>query len=114
MNSFDINRKSFGSYVKKCRKKRKMTQQQLADEIGVQAKTISYIERGENYPSQENIFKIAVVLNMSLDEYLYGYKNESETISISEINEMLSKLSRNKKVFILTTLKTMCENLKII
>ena len=110
----DISRKTFGSYVKKCRKNKKMTQQQLADAIGVQAKTISYIERGENYPTQDNIFKIAFVLDMSLDEYVYGYKNELETFSIKEINDMLVDLPKNKKTFILAMIKNMCENLKIV
>ena len=115
MNDFNtINKKSFGLYIKQCRKAKKMTQQQLADAIGVQSKTISYIERGEKYPTQENIFKIAMVLDMSLDEYLYGYRSEVEIFSIKEINIMLDLLPSNKKSFLLAILKSICENLNIV
>ena len=92
-----INKLAFGKHVKKYRKEKGMTQQQLAEEVDVLPKTISCIERGESYPTQENIFKIAKVLDMSLDEFVLGYKKGSDVISINEINEMISELSDDKK-----------------
>ena len=52
-------RESFGDFIKKARKAKKMTQQELADILSVAPKSISYIERGKTYPSPENIFNIA-------------------------------------------------------
>lgn len=108
----NISRKTFGNYVKKCRKAKKMTQQQLGEAVNLQTKSISYIERGVNYPSQENIFKIAKVLDMSLDEYVYGYKNNNQVISISEINDLINKFSGAKRNFLIVTMKNICDNLK--
>ena len=110
----DINKLAFGKHVKKCRKEKGMTQQKLAEEIDVLPKTISCIERGESYPTQENIFKIAKVLDMSLDEFVLGYKKGTEVISINEINKLIADLSEDKKVFLLATIKNICENLNCI
>ena len=54
--------------------------------MGVQPKSISFIECGRNYPTPENIFKLARILEMSLDEYVFGYSKFDRTITIEEIN----------------------------
>lgn len=109
-----INKVSFGKHVRKCRKEKGITQLNLAEKIDVLPKTISCIERGESYPTQENIFKLAKVLDMSLDEFVFGYKKGTDIISVNEINEMLADLSEDKKIFLLATMKNICENLKCI
>lgn len=111
--SFDkINRKSFGQYIKKCRKAKNMKQSDVALAMDMQVKSISCFERGDTYPSQDNIFKLALLLDMSLDEYVFGYKLGEENISIREINELLSELSNEKKSFLIATIKNIGENLK--
>lgn len=110
--SFDkINRKSFGQYIKKCRKAKNMKQSEVADGLNMQVKSISCFERGDTYPSQENIFKLALLLDMSLDEYVFGYKLGEENISIQEINELIANLSDDKKAFLIATIKDICKNL---
>lgn len=85
MNS-SLSKKSFGALIRKFRLKNGYTQQHLALKIGIQTKSISFIERGINYPSPENIFKLAQVLNISLDEYIFGYCKFDPTINNDEIN----------------------------
>ena len=82
--------------------------------LGLQVKSISCFERGETYPSQENIFKLSLILDMSLDEFVFGYKLKDEIISTKEINELLAGLAPKQKSFIISTLKTMCENINSI
>ena len=110
----NISKKSFGKHVKKHRKNKNMTQQDLATLMGLQVKSISCIERGDTYPSQENIFKLSIILDMSLDEFVFGYKSKDETISIKEINSLLSELSPNQISFVFSVLKVMCENMDLI
>ena len=45
-----------------------MTQQQLADEVGVTRQTVAAIESGKYSPSLEVVFRIANVFNVTLDE----------------------------------------------
>lgn len=113
MNAHDdnINRKSFGLYVKQCRKAKKMSQQELGVLLGLQTKSVSCFERGITFPSPENIFKMAQILEMSLDGYVHGYKTSNQIISVQEINNILDTLSPAKKTFVITMLKDMCEHL---
>lgn len=45
-----------------------MTQQELADKVGVTRQTIASIEKGKYSPSLELAFKIAEVFNKTIDE----------------------------------------------
>lgn len=50
-----------------------MTQQQLADQVGVSRQTIIAMEKGKYSPSLELAFRIAAVFEVKLDE-LFGYE----------------------------------------
>ncbi len=102
-------RRSFGRYIQKHRKLHGYTQQQLADLLGVTSKTISCTERGETFPAHENIFRLAKLLNMSLDEFVFGCSCPQDELNIAEINEMLSELDGEGRRLISETVKTMCE-----
>lgn len=58
-----------------------MTQQQLADEVGVSRQTIVAIEKGNYSPSLELAFRIARVFNSPLAEvFTYGSNAEPKNI----------------------------------
>ena len=58
-------KKQFGRRLKKVRVSRKMTQEQLADHVGVTTESISNIERGVHGPSFDTLEKIADVLKVA-------------------------------------------------
>ena len=45
----------FGDNLKNIRKSKKISQEDLADKLGVSRQSISKWETGENYPSMQNI-----------------------------------------------------------
>lgn len=102
----------FGAVIRKYRTKQGLTQQQLADLLGITPKSISCIERGLSYPSPENIFRVARILNFSLDEFLFGASRYDPTIEIPEIHEMLQQLDPQKKAAALSIMKVVCLRLK--
>ncbi|CAG5161142.1 Repressor protein C2 [Streptococcus pneumoniae] len=53
------------------RLKKGLTQQQIADEIGVNRGSYSNWEKGKREPSFENLIKLADLLEVSLD-WLFG------------------------------------------
>jgi transcriptional regulator with XRE-family HTH domain len=61
----------FGDRLAEIRRKKKISQDELAKKIGVHAPVIGRYERGEVKPSIEVAVKIAEALNVSLD-YLVG------------------------------------------
>ena len=61
----------FHEKLKVLRKKKGLTQQQIADEIGVNRGSYSNWEKGKREPSFENLVKLADLLEVSLDS-LFG------------------------------------------
>lgn len=57
----------FTNSIAELRKDRKITQQELADAIGMTRQTIVAIEKGKYSPSLEAAFKIAHVLEQDLE-----------------------------------------------
>ena len=54
-----------------------MTQQELADKVGVTRQTIIAIEKGQYSPSLELAFRIALVFNAPLEE-VFSYDPEND------------------------------------
>lgn len=82
---------NFGNNVARLRKQRGMTQIELAKEIGVNKQTISNIEKGESYPTFNNLEKISTVLNASAIQ-LFGTPEE---IDLFDAQEALKEIRQN-------------------
>lgn len=67
-----INAKEIGQRIKKLRIEHKMTQQQLADKLGVSKNHISKIEPGMKVPSLDLFIVISDVFGVSLDYLIVG------------------------------------------
>ena len=63
-----------GNHIRKLRfNNDEMTQQQLADKVGVTRQTIVALEKGNYSPSLELAFRIAHAFNLPLEEvFFYG------------------------------------------
>jgi len=60
--------KKFGARIQELRKERGMTQEDLADAIGVDRSYMGFVERGERNPTLDKIAKIAQALKIKLSE----------------------------------------------
>ncbi|PEQ96149.1 transcriptional regulator [Bacillus sp. AFS006103] len=61
-----------GNHIRKLRFNHdEMTQQQLADKVGVTRQTIVALEKGNYSPSLELAFRIAHAFNLQLEEVFY-------------------------------------------
>ena len=67
-----MNQYVTGGMIRRLREERKMTQQQLADQINVSDKTISKWETGRGYPDISLIEPLAGALNVSIIELFSG------------------------------------------
>lgn len=64
--------------VKIARVKAELTQQELADAIGITRQTVSLIEKGKYNPSLKLCLQICYVVNSKLDEIFWIDKGEFE------------------------------------
>lgn len=82
--------KQMGERIYKRRKGLKLTQEQLAERLGVSTQMISNLELGKKAIRPENLIRLCNVLNVSADFILTG--NDSNS-SISSLFEKLNRLS---------------------
>lgn len=68
-------KKQLGENIKKYRKINKLTQEKLAEKVGVEIISISSIETGRYFPTPENLVKISQALNVKLSD-LFEFKEE--------------------------------------
>ncbi|MFS7000477.1 helix-turn-helix domain-containing protein [Carnobacterium maltaromaticum] len=73
----------FGDKLKTLRKSKKLTQEQLANLLGVARTTYSSYEQGRRMPDADIQNKIAELFNVSLD-YLHGRSNKNKYFELNE------------------------------
>jgi transcriptional regulator with XRE-family HTH domain len=68
----------FGKRLRQIRRQRKLTQEQLAEAVGISVVAVSNMERGVNGPSFETLEKLIEVLQVSADElFIFPHKDSS-------------------------------------
>ena len=82
---------TMGERISQRRKEKKLTQEQLAETIGVSLQTISNIECGKKGAKPENIAKICISLEATADYILLGKKSENQMKNIIKIISELSE-----------------------
>ena len=61
---------SFGENLQEVRRKNRLSQEELAEMLGVSRQAVSKWELGEGYPEVEKLLVLARRLNLSLDRLL--------------------------------------------
>lgn len=87
---------TIGDNVKKIRKEKKLTQQKLADEIGISRSYLGDIENNRNNPSEKTMYSLAEKLNVSMFYLTTGNKTV-EDFSNNEISEAFRTLNINSE-----------------
>lgn len=91
-------KKQLGSKIKRLRQKRGLTQEQLAEQIGIATRTLSGIEIGENFVTAETLEKVFDVLNISSTElFAFDHIKPKEEL-INEIVSDLKTLNDREKI----------------
>ncbi len=94
-----MNQEEIGKFICELRKEKKMTQEQLAEKLGVTDKSISRWENGRTLPDLSMITILAEELDVEISELLNGrrmIKEEGEK-SIDTINKVIEYSNKEKK-----------------
>jgi len=84
----------FGEILKRLRQERNLSQQELADLIGVHVRQISKYEMGTSLPTLERIRRMAEVLDVSADELVFGTSKRRKPAAESLKNPILAERLR--------------------
>ena len=66
-----MNAKEIGAKIAALRKKQGITQEALAEQVGVSAQAVSKWENGWNLPDYDNLTEIAKALNISQTAFIH-------------------------------------------
>ena len=70
-----------GAKIREHRKKRNLTQEELASIVGIEIPSLSNIENGKNYPSIANLENILNILESSFcDAFDFEHKDSKENL----------------------------------
>lgn len=90
------HKKLLGQRIKYFRKTKKLTQEQLAELVGMEPNSISIIESGRNFPTLNSLEKIAKALDIELNILFRYSRTQTNSEIIDNINFELTKLSNEK------------------
>ena len=76
---------NFGEKLKNLRTGQKMTQQQLAERLGVAKSVVSYYESGDRFPSYDVLIKISRTFHVTTD-YLLDVE-QRRVIDVSDLQD---------------------------
>ena len=92
----------FGNKLVKFRKEKKLSQEDLADKLGVSRQTISNWELNVTKPDIEYIKKISKVFCVSIDEILDNDVRNIMEEKISNTEKLTNKNTKNIKILLIT------------
>jgi len=104
-----INDNYLGSIIKSARLKKGLTQEALAEIVGVGLRHIMGIENEGSYPSYDVLYKIIRELHISADIIFYPEK-QSQDVLLADIIPMLYSCNERSISIIRATLKAVLEN----
>ena len=102
--------KRLGSNLSERRKQLGWTQEMVAERVGVDAETISRIERGAHLPSLPTLDRLAVALRCSAGDLLSN-EGPEDASEAATFGAWISELGADDRVFVMTVVRNCCEYL---
>ena len=102
----DLDLKNLGSLIRSKRKEKELTQQEVAEMVGLCVQHYSRIERGEYIPSLQTFLRLVEFFKIDISGVNVN-KGGSVTSTMYEIISLLEKFNITQQKAVLSFLKTM-------
>ncbi len=96
---------NFPTQLIQLRKQRELTQQQMADTVGIHVNQIKRYEAGTTQPTLDALVKIAKSLHISLDDLVFGKDERGPDDNLKLQFEALTELEDHDKFIVLEVLE---------
>lgn len=90
-------KKTFGEKIKRLRKAKNLTQEQLAEMISIAPKNLSKIEVGTSFVSAETLNNLVVALDTTTEELFANNHIKSPEELLGGLYKNINKISSNQK-----------------
>ncbi len=106
-----MNYELLGKHIRRRRKEKNYTLEQLAEKIDVSTTFIGQIERAKGTPSLETLVKIANALEISTDSLLFGDLNNqaANNYFVKKITELTDGYTHKEKELLLKNIEIINE-----
>lgn len=110
--------KGLGSRVRTLREQRQLSQQELAEMVGLHKTQLGRVERGTNVPQASTVLALANALRTTTDALLRGERNGHEALEIQNLRlferfRALEALSRTEQETAITLIDALVARHKI-
>ena len=92
-----MDQKKTGQFLKMLRNEKKMTQEQLAEQMGVARRTVSRWETGSNMPDISILVEIADYYDLDVREILNGERSNALPAGSSSIKDIAEYADKDKE-----------------
>ena len=99
----------FGDNLKRIRREKNISQEDLADKLGVSRQSVSKWENGENYPSMQNIMCLCTIFKCKMNDIVHEDMSDIKSLD-EDIQMKVSKLNKDKQ----KKLKTVSKILQVL
>ena len=93
--------KKIGRFISSCRKKKGLTQAQLAEYLGITDRAVSKWETGKSLPDPSIMLELCSLLSIDVNELLTGETMEPERYKESAENNLICFLRNRKNLFMI-------------
>ena len=93
-----MNQTAIGSYIARKRKEQNLTQEQLAQQLGVSNKTVSKWENGKCMPDYSIIQTLCEALHVTLPELMDGEDAAEDSVRVYDDEQILDLLRRTQEL----------------
>ncbi|MBQ3115235.1 MAG: helix-turn-helix transcriptional regulator [Clostridia bacterium] len=102
-----MNYELLGKNIRKQRKAKQYTLEQLAEKLDVSTTFVGQIERAKGIPSLDTLVKIANVLEISTDSLLFGDLNSKSGSSyfVKKVAELTDNFTSNEKELLIKNIE---------
>lgn len=90
-----MNQEKIGKFITKLRKEKKLTQQELANKLGVTDRAISHWENGRRLPDYSLLRDLCDILSVSINELFSGEKLSGEDYKKRADENLMSALENS-------------------
>ena len=93
-----MNQTAIGGYIARKRKEQNLTQEQLAQQLGVSNKTISKWENGKCMPDYSIIQRLCDAIRVTLPELMDGEDAAENSVRVYDDEQILDLLRRTQEL----------------
>lgn len=90
-----MNQEKIGKFISECRKKKNITQEQLAEKLNISKNAVSKWERGLNLPDVSIMQDLCKILNITLNELFIGERISDEQYKKIAEDNLLNALENS-------------------